>query len=324
MRAIFGVEEGLQLERLRGRLQRLLRQTTSTGRLLFRVLLGPDSERLNASFRRRARPGRRGAAPHRSPSTAARPDLDQREDILSLLLRARDAKAGPDRRRAARRADDAAARRPRDDRDDARLGLRAHHAPPRGPRSRHGGIAPGDEAPYTDAAIQETLRVRPVLRSSRGSCTRPITVGRAGSRLPAGTRVAPASILVHYREDVYPEPLEFRPERFLDEPPGTYTWLPFGGGMRRCLGRVVRPVRGADRDPRRALDSVELEALGGAERVGRRGFTLVPRDGARVRVAAPPAERAAGERARARRRLTGRASDVAHTHASNGRPASRP
>ena len=131
--------------------------------------------------------------------------------------------------------------------------------------------------------IQETLRLRPVLPVVARIVTAPVTVGQGRFRLPAGTRVAPASILVHYREDIYPEPLEFRPERFLDEPPGTYTWIPFGGGMRRCLGasfaqfetKVVLRV---------VLSQVELAPVGDAERVGRRGFTLVPRRGARVRV----------------------------------------
>jgi len=141
----------------------------------------------------------------------------------------------------------------------------------------------GGEAPYTEAVIQETLRLRPVLPLVARIITKPVTVGQGRFRLPAGTRVAPAAILVHYREDVYPEPLEFRPERFLDEPPGTYTWLPFGGGMRRCLGASFAQFE-ARTVLHTVLTSVELEALGGDERVGRRGFTLVPRDGARVRV----------------------------------------
>ena len=57
-----------------------------------------------------------------------------------------------------------------------------------------------------------------------------------GYDLPAGVKVAPCIYLVHRRPDVYPEPERFLPERFLDEAPGTYTWIPFGGGVRRCLG----------------------------------------------------------------------------------------
>ena len=58
----------------------------------------------------------------------------------------------------------------------------------------------------------------------------------AGHALPAGVAVAPSILLVHTREDVYPDPFAFRPERFLSQPAGTYTWIPFGGGVRRCLG----------------------------------------------------------------------------------------
>jgi cytochrome P450 len=283
MRAIFGVEEGLELDRLRSRLQRLLRQTTSTGRLLLRALLGPDSERLNESFRAAIDPVdeelHRVIAERRRAS-----DIEQREDILSLLLRARDADGeglGDDELR-----------------DELMTLLLAGHEttattlawaferitrhPDVLARVTEEALTDGD-APYTEAVIQETLRLRPVLPLVARIVTRPITVGQGRFRLPAGTRVAPASILVHYREDIYPEPLEFRPERFLDEPPGTYTWIPFGGGMRRCLGAAFAQFE-AKTVIRAVLSSVELEPVGRGERTGRRGFTLVPRDGARVRV----------------------------------------
>ena len=58
----------------------------------------------------------------------------------------------------------------------------------------------------------------------------------AGYELPAGVAVTPAIYLVHHDPEVYPEPDRFLPERFIDNPPGTYTWIPFGGGVRRCLG----------------------------------------------------------------------------------------
>ena len=283
MRAIFGVEEGLALERLRGRLQRMLRQTTSIGRLIVSIVLGPDSERMNESFRRVLDPVNeelhRVIAEHRGAA-----DLEQREDILSLLLRARDAEGEG--------LTDAELR------DELMTLLLAGHETTATTLAwtferilRHPDVLArvteeaqtGGEAPYTEAVIQETLRLRPVLPLVARIITKPVTVGQGRFRLPAGTRVAPAAILVHYREDVYPEPLEFRPERFLDEPPGTYTWLPFGGGMRRCLGASFAQFE-ARTVLHTVLMSVELEALGGDERVGRRGFTLVPRDGARVRV----------------------------------------
>ncbi len=105
-----------------------------------------------------------------------------------------------------------------------------------------------------------------------------MTLGRW--RLAAGTAVAPCIYLLHRRAEIYPEPASFRPERFLDFAPGTYTFLPFGGGVRRCLGAsfallelrtvLVRVVARARLGP----------ASQGRERVGRRGVTLAPSGGA--------------------------------------------
>ena len=83
--------------------------------------------------------------------------------------------------------------------------------------------------------IKETLRIRPVVPGVVRKLTAPIELN--GYELPAGMRVAPNIYLTHRRPDVYPEPERFRPERFLDDGrPDTYSWIPFGGGIRRCLG----------------------------------------------------------------------------------------
>lgn len=142
--------------------------------------------------------------------------------------------------------------------------------------------AGGDER-YAEAVIQETMRLRPVLPIVIRLLKEPITVGQGRFRLPAGTRVAPAIILVHLRDDIYADPYQFRPERFLETPPGTYTWIPFGGGMRRCVGSAfaqfeMRAVL------RAVLTSFELEADGGPERITRRSLTIVPDHGGRVRL----------------------------------------
>jgi cytochrome P450 len=63
-----------------------------------------------------------------------------------------------------------------------------------------------------------------------------------GRLLPAGVKIVPSIYLIHRRPDVYEDPRAFRPERFLENPPGTYTWIPFGGGVRRCLGASFAQV----------------------------------------------------------------------------------
>ena len=141
-------------------------------------------------------------------------------------------------------------------------------------------LAAGETA-YLDAVVKEALRVRPVVPSVGRVLTEPLTVG--GHRLPAGASVIPSVVLTHGRDDVFPQPERFRPERFLGPgAPSTYEWIPFGGGARRCLGasfaltemRVVL---------RTVLTSVRLEADGPEpEPAVRRNVTLAPARGGRV------------------------------------------
>lgn len=78
------------------------------------------------------------------------------------------------------------------------------------------------------------LRLRPVIALVLRRLVEPMEIG--GRLLPAGVNIAPSIYLVHRRPDIYESPRAFRPERFLERPPGTYTWFPFGGGVRRCIG----------------------------------------------------------------------------------------
>jgi cytochrome P450 len=95
-------------------------------------------------------------------------------------------------------------------------------------------IDAGDDA-YVTATIHETLRHRPVLPNAAPRLVvKPIEIG--GWRYEPGCSLVCNGYLIHHDPEIYPEPYAFRPERFLDEQPGTYTWIPFGGGRRRCLG----------------------------------------------------------------------------------------
>jgi cytochrome P450 len=138
----------------------------------------------------------------------------------------------------------------------------------------------GDDA-YLDAVVKETLRVRPVIPAVLRQLTEPVELG--GWRLPAGVTVMPAITLMHEDPHIFPEPKCFRPERFLDEEQGsTYTWIPFGGGRRRCLGAAF-----ASFEMRVALRTIlQRTTLRAAsprdERTRSHHITLVPARGTRV------------------------------------------
>jgi cytochrome P450 len=140
-----------------------------------------------------------------------------------------------------------------------------------------------DRHEYLDAVVNESLRLRPVVPTVDRVLTQPVTL--AGYELDAGTTVNVANYLLHTRPDLYPDPYAFRPERFLESPPGTYSWTPFGGGTRRCIAAAfaqfeMRVAIG------KILRSVELRSASSApERPVRRKVNLAPARGTRVVVA---------------------------------------
>ena len=137
--------------------------------------------------------------------------------------------------------------------------------------------------PFADAIVKETLRLRPVV---------PIVVRHlqadfevAGRTVPAGNQLVPCIWLMHRREDLYPDPHAFRPERWDGVKPGTYTWIPFGGGVRRCLGAAFAELEMrivllalAQRYGKLVPERPEFE------RMRRRAITFTPARGARVHV----------------------------------------
>ncbi|HYG96043.1 MAG TPA: cytochrome P450, partial [Solirubrobacterales bacterium] len=136
------------------------------------------------------------------------------------------------------------------------------------------------EEEYLTATIQETLRLRPVIVVVLRKLTEPVELG--GYELPAGASVAPCIHLIHRDPEIYPEPHSFRPERFLDNPPGTYTWIPFGGGVRRCLGAAFAQFEMAV-VLRELVRRREVKpASPASERPFRRAITETPRHDAEV------------------------------------------
>jgi len=140
--------------------------------------------------------------------------------------------------------------------------------------------ADGDDDAYLTATIQETLRARPVLPNAAPRLVvKPIEVG--GWCYPTGCSLVANGYLIHHDPEIYPDPFAFRPERFLDDPPGTYTWIPFGGGRRRCLGASFAMLE-MKIVLREALRSLELQPGGRAEAGRRRNITVRPAGGARA------------------------------------------
>jgi cytochrome P450 len=140
-------------------------------------------------------------------------------------------------------------------------------------------IRAGDGDDYLMATIHETLRRRPVLPNSAPRLVmEEIEVG--GWTYPPGVALVPDAYAIHHDPDIYPDPYAFRPERFLGRKPGTYTWLPFGGGRRRCLGAgfAMLEMKAVLRAVFEAADV--RPATNGLELARRRQITLSPGAGA--------------------------------------------
>jgi cytochrome P450 len=139
-----------------------------------------------------------------------------------------------------------------------------------------------EAAAYVEATIHEGMRVRPVIPVIVRMVRRPWRLGEYV--LPAGTPVGVSIVALHHRADVYPDPHQFRPERFLGVKPGTYTWIPFGGGIRRCLGASL-----AMAEQRVVLEAIArrtdlVPGRRSREHARQRNVTMIPSRGGRVTV----------------------------------------
>lgn len=276
---VFGVHGGDRLDDLRGALRSFLDLLSDPRALLLVLTVGPDRIRLVPPIRRRLDRVARLIVGEISARRRAS-DLEERDDILSLLVAARHEDGSP--------MSDAEIH------DELLTLLVAGHEttataiswaverlvrhPDKLGRLRSEVEAGEDD--YLTATIQETLRLRPVIVGVLRRLTEPVEIG--GRELPAGVTVMPSIHLVHRDPRIYPEPDAFRPERFLDSPPGTYTWIPFGGGVRRCLGAAFAQQEMAIvlEELVRRRDIVPSDPA--PERPFRRAITETPRRNAEV------------------------------------------
>jgi cytochrome P450 family 135 len=307
LRVVFGVADGPRLERLRGMLATVLTEAGSPRAQLLglatrRFRGGNALARFEGQLKEVDELLYAEIAEHR-----AKPDLEQRDDILSMLMLAEfEDGAGSAERVSEIAGDDERERAKRDSRGMSDKELRdqlmtlllaGHETTATAlawtfdlllrhpePLQRLRDSLEAGEDDYLRATISESLRLRPVLPLAGRRLAKELSVD--GLTLPPGTDVSPAIWLTHTRADLYPQPFAFQPERFLGEAPDTYAWIPFGGGIRRCLGasfaefemRVVL---------REVLTRCDLhKANPRAERTGRRNITLSPKDGTPVVVTA--------------------------------------
>ncbi len=285
LRAVFGLDEGERLEEVRKALGELLVFGEQP-----LTLFAPASDRLEALLNR-AGP-LKGFVDLRERIDELifelvderRAEHEGRDDILSVLLDARHEDGSPMSNQEVR--------------DELMTLLVAGHETtatslawaferlvraPDALRSLVAEVDAGEDDAFITATIQETLRSRPVLPNVQPRLVvKPIEVG--GWDYEPGVALVANGYLMHHDPDLYPDPYSFRPERFLDSPPGTYSWIPFGGGRRRCLGASfalleMRIVLAA------VLSTYEVSATaGGAEVARRRNITVRPGRGSQVKI----------------------------------------
>ena len=277
LRVVFGLDRGPGLTELRELIKKLLEVTTRPWALIphLRRDLGPLSPWARFLTVRDAVDGALYAEIARRRDD---PALAERTDIFSLLMQARD--------------EDGAPLSDRELRDELITLLVAGH------ETTATGLAwafervvrvPGameriarDEE-YAEAVVHETLRLRPPIPIvARRVVGEPFMLGER--EIPVGVMIAPCIYLVHRRPDLYEDPYAFRPERFLERAPETYSWLPFGGGMRRCIGASFAVLE-MTTILRAVARAVRLAPVGGEhELIARRAIFFAPSRGAEVAV----------------------------------------
>jgi cytochrome P450 len=276
LRAVFGVDDTERLGRLTAALRRLLSWTTNWRRVLVFTFLGPERVMALDGFRRQLAEVDALVMAEIARGREA-DDLAEREDVLSLLLGARDEAGEPLGDEELR--DELVTLLVAGHETTAALLAWSLQELARQPALQDRLAAAEDG--FADAVVAETLRLHPpVPLGSLRRLRRPLRL--AGRDLPAGATVASCALVIHRRPDLYERAESFVPERFLEAKPATGAFLPFGGGVRRCVGAAF-----AQFEARLVLEAVArrfvLRPAGRPPRgVGRRGIVLVPRHGGRV------------------------------------------
>ena len=287
LRAVFGYRPGAEEDELSRRLRAMVEPLSQRRGLLMLSAVVRGRRRRRSAQRFEAR---KGAVDELLYAEIARrradPELADRDDVFSTLLLTRD-----------ERGEGLSDREVRD--ELLTLLLAGHETTATGlawtfdlllhdPRViARASAQPSDDA-YLDAVVRESLRIRPVIAGiGRVVRERPFALGRY--EVPVGIEINPSIRTIHRRADLFTQPRRFLPERFLGaDPPDTYTWVPFGGGTRRCLGasfaqtemRVVIS-RVLARAALRAADAKPAAAQ-------LRAITLAPKGGVRVVQERPP------------------------------------
>jgi cytochrome P450 len=283
LRAVFGLERGARLDELRELLTQILRFSESP-----LSLLPPPPEWLERLLQRRGPLGRLQALVEQADTLIFELIHERRRasaegaDVLGLLLAAKHEDGSP--------------MSPAELRDELVTALVAGHETtasqlawafallsraPEVQRRLAAELDAGQEEAYLTATINEVMRRRPVLPNAEPRLVKQrVEIG--GFPYPPGVVLLVNSHLVHHDPEIYPDPYAFRPERFLDRAPGTYTWLPFGGGRRRCIGAsfAVLEMKVVLRAVLERCEMVPAEAK--PEVARRRSITLSPSRGARV------------------------------------------
>ena len=281
LRAVFGLQQGAQLDAVRESLTEMLAFGTNPLSLL------PPLQKLSQNHGPVARFLRvRERTDERIYSLIAerRAESDEGDDVLSVFLAARHEDGSP-------MSDE-------EIRDELMTLLVAGHETTatelawcferlvRNPEVLSRLVAEIDAGrdEYVTATIRETLRRRPVLvNAAPRKVMAPIDVG--GRTFEPGCNLVPNAYLVQHDPEIYPEPYAFRPERFLDTEPGTYTWIPFGGGRRRCVGASFAMLE-MEIVLKSLLARVELRSAGDAVEFNkRRMITVSPSGGGRALLA---------------------------------------